>query len=121
MSRYFDVFSEMQTWVPTDGMKLEQAEYVCEADLTFEDEFAFELQGHIVKLQETPGHSAGSCIICLDKDNCFTGDSFLENYETECRFPGGSEKRWNTIGKLRIEALPAGTRIWPGHFDSFIK
>ena len=121
MSRYFNIFCEMQTWVPTDGMKIEQAEYVCEADLTFEDEFTFEWQGHIVTLQETPGHSVGSCIIYLDEDHCFTGDSYLENYGTECRFPGGSEKRWNMIGKPRIEAIPAGTRIWPGHFDSFIK
>ena len=121
MSRYFNIFCEMQTWVPTDGMKIEQAEYVCEADLTFEDEFVFEWQGHVVTLQETPGHSAGSCIIYLDEDHCFTGDSYLENYGTECRFPGGSEKRWNMIGKPRIEAIPAGTRIWPGHFDSFIK
>jgi glyoxylase-like metal-dependent hydrolase (beta-lactamase superfamily II) len=121
MSRYFNIFCEMQTWVPIDGMKIEQAEYVCEADLTFEDEFTFEWQGHIVTLQETPGHSAGSCIIYLDEDHCFTGDSYLENYGTECRFPGGSEKRWNMIGKPRIEAIPAGTRIWPGHFDSFIK
>ena len=121
MSRYIDVFWEMQTWVPTNGTKIEQTEYVSGADLTFEDEFTFEWQGHTVKLQETPGHSAGSCIICLNGDNCFTGDSFLEKYETECRFPGGSEKQWAKIGKPRIEAIPAGTRIWPGHFDSFIK
>ena len=121
LSRYFDVFCEMQTWVPMEGMVVKAVEYACDAELTFEDERVFLWQGHIVRMLETPGHSAGSIIIIVDGQECFTGDSFLEHFDTELRFPGGSRKEWKKMGKPRIDSIPDGTRIWPGHFDSFVK
>lgn len=120
MSRYFDVFCGMQTWVPREEIKIQAVEYICTADITFNDEKIFNWQGHTIELMELPGHSEGSIGICIDKDHFFSGDSLFENYPIELRFPGGSKKQWNTKGKLRIEGLPRGIRIWPGHFDDFI-
>ena len=120
MSRFFDVFCEMQTWMPIDDMEITQVEYSCEADIVFQNELSFEWQGHQVLLMEIPGHSLGSIGIDIDGNNFFSGDSLLENKEIELRFPGGSIKKWNEIGRKRIESIPDGMRIWPGHFDSFI-
>ena len=120
MSRYFDVFCQMQSWVPMGDTIVEPVEYTCEADRTFEDRMSFSWQGHSVSLMEIPGHSPGSIGIRIDDTDFFSGDSLLENTETELRFPGGSAKKWEEIGKKRIEALPEGIRIWPGHFESFL-
>jgi glyoxylase-like metal-dependent hydrolase (beta-lactamase superfamily II) len=120
MSRYFDIFYQMQTWMPVEEKKIEAVEYSCEADSTFADRMTFAWQGHVITLMEVPGHSVGSIGIDIDHTDFFSGDSLLEEYEVELRFPGGSAEKWEEIGKKRIEALPEGTRIWPGHFDSFI-
>lgn len=121
MSRYFDVFCHMQTWMPVEGMDIKPVEYSCEADLTFQDRLTLEWQGHRIMLMEIPGHSAGSMGIDIDGTDFFSGDSLLKDSKTELRFPGGSAKKWEEIGRKRIEALPDGMRIWPGHFDSFIR
>lgn len=120
MSKYFDVFCAMQTWMPIETIDLKPVEYSCEADMTFEDVFAFDWQGHKVTLFEVPGHSAGSIGICIDNTDFFSGDSLLESCEIELRFPGGSARMWKEIGKKRIEELPEGIKIWPGHFESFV-
>lgn len=120
MSRYFDVFCEMQSWIPFEEIKISPVEYICEADITFEDKVTLDWQGHKVSLIEIPGHSLGSIGIDIDGKDFFSGDSLLENDEIELRLPGGSVKRWEEIGKKRIEDIPKGTRIWPGHFESFI-
>ena len=71
-------------------------------------------------LREIPGHSLGSVGIMIDGEHFFSGDSLMEYEEIELRMPGGSRKKWEEIGRKRIEEIPEGTRIWPGHFDSFI-
>lgn len=120
MSRYFDVFCEMQTWIPLEGKNCPAVEYACEADRTFEDTLTMEWQGHCVSLIEIPGHSPGSIGISIDGTDFFSGDSLFENSEIELHFPGGSAKQWEEIGKARIESIPEGTRIWPGHFEGFV-
>ena len=120
LSRYFDVFCEMQTWIPIEELNTQPINYSCEADIIFEDSLVYNWQGHTITLLETPGHSLGSLLIDIDHTDYFTGDSLLENYETEVRFPGGSVNKWESIGKNRIRAIPEGVRVWPGHFESFI-
>ncbi len=120
MSRYFDVFCAMQTWMPAEEMHITPVSYCCKADMTFEDKTSFRWQGHTVSLMEIPGHSLGSIGITLDDTDFFSGDSLLENSAIELRFPGGSAAKWEEIGKGRIDAIPEGMRIWPGHFNSFI-
>ena len=120
MSRYFEIFCMMQTWVPQEEIKFTPGDYSCRADLVFRDEKVFNWQGHTIVLTEIPGHSAGSIGISVDDEHFFSGDSLLEHDPIELRLPGGSKEQWEMIGRPRIESLRKGIRIWPGHFEDFI-
>lgn len=120
LANHFKEFCELQTWMKLDEIPWSDPDYICSADQTFEDEMTLQWQGHEFHLFEIPGHSQGSIGIMLDGEDYFSGDSLMENSEIELRMPGGSRKKWKEIGSKRIEAIPDGTRIWPGHFDSFI-
>lgn len=120
LARFFDVFCELQTWIQLKEMPNADESYVCSADQTFADRIVFQWQNHDFEIMEIPGHSKGGMGILLDGKEFFSGDSLMEDRPIELRFPGGSEKLWDQIGKARIEGLPKETRIRPGHFDSFI-
>ncbi len=120
LAYHFKEFCELQTWLELDKIPAADPDYTCSADETFEDRMSFEWQGHFFELFEIPGHSQGSTGILLDKKEFFSGDSLMENSEIELRMPGGSRKKWGEIGSKRVGAIPEGTRIWPGHFKSFI-
>lgn len=120
LSRFFDVFCEMQTWIRLEKMPEADLDYSCQADDTFHDQMTFQWQGHEICLMEIPGHSKGSIGILLDGKEFFSGDSLMENQEIELRFPGGSAKSWEAVGKPRIAAIDRGIRVWPGHFDCFV-
>lgn len=120
LANHFKEFCELQTWVVLDEIPASDPEYTCLADQTFEDEMNLEWQGHFFRLFEIPGHSQGSIGILLDGKEFFSGDSLMENSEIELRMPGGSRKKWREIGSKRVDAIPEGTRIWPGHFECFI-
>lgn len=120
LAAHFQQFCELQTWIELESIPEADPEYTCTAEETFENEMCLHWQGHTLKLFEIPGHSQGSTGILLNEKDFFSGDSLLENQETELRFPGGSRKLWREIGSKRIAAIPEGTRIWPGHFDSFL-
>ena len=65
----------------------------------------------------------GSKTLCGDLSSPDTFDkidSLLEGKEIELRFPGGSKKQWEESGKKIIDAIPDGTKIYPGHFDGFV-
>ena len=121
MSRYFNEFCSLQTMFPLKDLKLKISDYICKADMTFNDKTSFCWQGHTVTLIEIPGHSLGSIGIYIDNRDFFSGDSFFENHDTELRLPGGSIRKWKEIGEKRIESIPHGVKIWPGHFECFIK
>ena len=120
-SRHFDVFCELQSWIRLDGPVQTESDYTCAADRTFTDRTEFDWQGHKFGLLEIPGHSRGSIGIYLDEVNFFSGDSLFEERGVELRLPGGSCRLWTELGEPRINSVPAGTRIWPGHFKSFLK
>lgn len=120
LSKHFKEFCELQTWIKLDEIPISNPEYSCSADLTFNDKMDFEWQGHYFSLFEIPGHSEGSIGVIMDGKEFFSGDSLFANSEIELRMPGGSRKKWNEIGSKRIEMIPEGTRIWPGHFENFI-
>ena len=119
LANHFKEFCELQTWMELDEIPPSDPEYSCSADETFEDEMGFTWQGHNFKLFEIPGHSQGSIGILLDDSEFISGDSLMENSEIELRMPGGSKKKWREVGSKRIEALPDGIRVWPGHFNEF--
>lgn len=120
LANHFKEFCELQTWMELNEIPVSDPEYSCSADQTFGDEFEFEWQGHDFRLFGIPGHSMGSIGIMLDEKDFFSGDSLIENCEIDPRMPGGSRKKWKEIGSKRIDAIPEGTRIWPGHFKEFI-
>lgn len=117
---YFKDFCELQTWVELEKVPEHDREYFCIADDCFYDTTSFDWMGHQIELFEIPGHSLGSIMILLDEKNVFTGDSLMENVEIELRMPGGSKRKWQEIGKPRVEQLPNGIHVFPGHFDDYI-
>ena len=119
-ARHFDTFCEIQSWMQVGPLPQIDTAFTCEADRTFQDEMVFEWQGHTVRLIEIPGHSPGSIGIFIDESDFFSGDSLLKDTDVELRFPGGSRKQWEEVGKPRIQLIPKGTTIHPGHFESFI-
>ena len=120
MSRHFDAFCMLQSWTPVGETRIDPVSYTCRAERTFEDTYSFLWQGHRFSLMEIPGHSPGSVGIMLDNTDFFSGDSLIAGSPIELRFPGGSAAAWEETGKKRIEALPDGVMIRPGHFESFI-
>ena len=119
-ARHFDAFCELQTWMRLDRLPEIDTAYACQADKTFKEEKIFFWQGHRIQLIEIPGHSPGGIGIYMDNFFFFSGDNLIKDCEVELRFPGGSKKQWVEIGEPRIKAVPKGTKIFPGHFDSFV-
>lgn len=120
LARHFKEFCELQSWIALEEIPESDPDYACSADQFFEDQMNMRWQGHELLFFEIPGHSQGSIGIVLDGTDFFSGDSLMENSDIELRMPGGSSKKWSEIGCKRIGAIPEGTRVWPGHFDSFI-
>ena len=119
-ARHFDAFCEMQTWMKFDKLPEIDTAYCCHAEQTFREELFFNWKNHRIRLIEIPGHSPGGIGIYLDDDSFFSGDSLIKDYEIELRFPGGSKRQWLEIGQPRIKAVPKGTKIYPGHLESFV-
>ena len=119
LARIFPEFCQLQTWVRLDEIPETDRRYTCAADETFEDETSFCWQGHAFRLFALPGHSPGGCGILLDETVFFSGDSLLENSETELRLPGGSKEDWIRISMPFLRSLSAGITVYPGHFDPF--
>ena len=120
LANHFQEFCELQTWLELEEIPPSDPEYSCSADEIFEKEMMLNWQGHTFKLFEIPGHSLGSIGIMVDNTEFFSGDSLMENSEVELRMPGGSRKKWKEIGSKKIDEIPDGIRVWPGHFKNFI-
>lgn len=120
LAYYFEEFCELQTWIKVETVPDHDKTYSCHADMVFDDETVLEWEGHHLHLFEMPGHSTGSIGIVLDDVAFFSGDSLLENTEVSLRLPGGSKKRWKEIGLPRLQRIPTGVRVYPGHFEDFI-
>ncbi len=90
-------------------------DYVCTADITFENTYEFTWEGHMLELRETPGHSAGSICVMLDKSILFTGDSLLKDDPVITRLPGGSRKDYEDLTLPYLESLDPHVQVYPGH------
>lgn len=88
------------------------------ADIIFDEDFEISWQGYNFIFKHTPGHSEGSCCICVD-NYLFCGDSLFETYETSLKGPGKSKKDYlhKTIPFLNF--LPKQTLVFSGHDNSF--
>lgn len=124
LSKYFRQFCELQSWIGVseeyfDKFPSGDLEYQCEANEVFEGIKDFSWQGHEIKLIEIPGHSLGSTCILIDDEICFSGDSLLKDFPTECGLPGGSKKKWLNLGLPIMKSLPQNLVVYPGHLESF--
>lgn len=96
--------------------------FTCEkADISFDDEYVLEWEGHKLKFYRIPGHSPGSVAIFMDNDKVFTGDYMIKDEEVLTRLKGGSTEEYEQISKPILDALPKGTHIYPGHGPDYIK
>lgn len=120
LSKLFDVFCELQTWVEIREKPNPDLNYTCEADEVFEDKMDFIWHGHTIQLFTMPGHSPGSIGILVDQNCFFSGDSLMENQKIELRLPGGSKIQWKTIGEPRLNELPDVIHVYPGHFSDYM-
>jgi glyoxylase-like metal-dependent hydrolase (beta-lactamase superfamily II) len=67
-----------------------------------------------VELVHTPGHTPGSQCL-LVRGSLVTGDTLFVNGCGRCDLPGGDAKRmYDTLTRV-LGALPADTRVLPGH------
>lgn len=95
--------------------------YCCApAEITFSESYEFEWRRHLFRLVHTPGHSPGSCIIFMDENVAFTGDTIL-NEETFLKFDGGDEMLFSTVTVPIINSIKDEMTIIPGHGETFLK
>ncbi|MBO4864020.1 MAG: MBL fold metallo-hydrolase [Eubacterium sp.] len=120
MAKYFRSFCKYQTWIQIDEIPEFDKDYVCSADEVFEDNFEFQWEGHKISLFELPGHSIGSIGILIDDTHFFSGDSLIEGVDHESNIPVGSIESWIKISKPRLQSLPDGIMVHPGHFREFL-
>ena len=88
------------------------------ADRSVKDKDEIEINGKILKVIHTPGHTEGS--ICLLGENfIITGDTLFENGYGRTDLPGGSpDKMKKSLERLRRKIKP-GMHLYPGHGESF--
>jgi len=89
--------------------------YTCRADQTYSGCMELHWGKLAITLTETPGHSPGSQVICVDKHWYFTGDSMLPGQPVITRLPGGSRKEFETVAQPCLDAIRPGSVIFPGH------
>lgn len=101
--------------VQEEGWKVEDLDYACAANITYEAETVLTWAGHTIRLTPAPGHSKGGCLLLLDGGILFSGDDLVEGAGVICRFPGGSKKEYAAVTRPLLEALPDDTFVCPGH------
>ena len=86
------------------------------ADLCLADGDAVPFGGRSLRVIATPGHTAGCLSFALDTGGAvFTGDALLVRGCGRTDFQGGSPAALYASVHERLFALPAETRVFPGH------
>lgn len=124
LSKYFKQFCELQSWIGVSEEYFEKfpqgdLAFICYADEVFEGSLEFLWNGLTIKLLEVPGHSLGSICVLINDNVCFSGDSILKDFPTECGLPGGSKKKWLNHSFELIKQFDQTLMVYPGHLDSF--
>lgn len=117
-SRFYKEFCELQTMIEIED-DIENCEYSCSADITFNGEYLLNWQSNSLRLFECPGHSKGSICVLLNNKILFCGDTLFKDYPIATGFPGGSKKQWVEYSKPLLKSLPKDIIVYPGHFQSF--
>lgn len=132
MSRYFNVVLDFKAEedAAKKGRQNENAGsenrepvlpyYAGPADITFNGSVILNWHGHLIRLQEAPGHSPGGVLIDIDGNCLFSGDSLSCDYRVVTGFPGGSKKQYQQITKPLLDSFDQDTQVHPGHGRSFL-
>lgn len=95
--------------------------FVCRpADEIIAEDEQLHWRGHTLRLVPLPGHTPGSVGIFLDEKTFFCGDYLIPGEDPILRFPGGDAKIYEEITAPFLRSLLPGTRICPGHRESFV-
>ncbi len=89
------------------------------AGLTYGAEYTHFWRGHRLRCVPLPGHTPGSAGIFWDEEAFFSGDYLLPCEKTVLRLPGGSEADYRAVTLPRLQELPGGLLIHPGHGPSY--
>ncbi len=91
------------------------------ADVTYQDQMAYEWQGHKFYFYAAPGHSVGSSFIIIDDEYVLTGDSLLKEYPIILTFPKSDKNIFvkETLPFFEKKLNPKMT-ILPGHGEPFL-
>lgn len=92
---------------------------VIDVDLTFEDAYDFQWEGHRLHLASRPGHSPGSMIIEFDNEYIFSGDYMILDLPVLLRLPGGSKKNYRQQTLPYLLSLSDRYKIMPGHGEPY--
>ena len=97
-------------------------EYVCKtynADIIFKHNLSLSICGYNISIKHIPGHSKGSCLIIIDNNIAFSGDSLMDAYPIITRFPGSDHKKYVEFTIPILESLDKDTFVFPGHGYGF--
>lgn len=89
------------------------------ADIALEDGDTFDLDGEVLRVIHTPGHTNGG--ICLYSERsklAFTGDTLFNIDLGRTDLEGGSEKRLRHTCREIIDKWANDITVYPGHGDS---
>lgn len=117
LSKYADLLNE---FIPFGNHTAKSVNYMCSADGTLRDGEEIQWQGHLLLIKETPGHSAGSISVLLDRKYLFCGDAIFKEYETATRMPGGNTKDFKNVTEPWLDSLTQELLVYPGHTEPFI-
>ena len=84
--------------------------------LPLEDGATIPVGSHTLRVISTPGHTVGSiCLYDEDMDALFSGDTLFQQSVGRANFPTGHEATLLDSIRTKLYALPAETRVYPGH------
>lgn len=91
------------------------------ADITFAEHYSFNWNDNQLDFYHIPGHSSGSCLIILNREFAFTGDSLLKDLPIIIRFPGSNKEEYQSVTyPLLNRLLTSDMTILPGHGNPFV-
>ncbi|MGH2967807.1 MAG: MBL fold metallo-hydrolase [Solirubrobacteraceae bacterium] len=110
------VLADIMSWVPWPGIGPFES---YDADETVEGGERLELAGMEIDVLFTPGHSPGHVSYSIAAEQVlFSGDVLFQGSVGRTDLPGGdTQTLLRSIGEL-LEALPAETRVLPGHMGA---
>lgn len=88
--------------------------YVCDVDVTFDEEMHFDWHGDDVWLFVTKGHSPGSISVTINDQFLFSGDVLLGNGKELESIHADEEEYRKTLEKYQL-LCQEDTMIFPGH------